>query len=174
MLKILISSVTDSLKFFKTTFCFGQIKPIRIHSRPYIHPQWLPHFVISNFFFISFMFWSTFPIFIRNTWNTWKHLKYVKFLFFISFPTFTWNQQALNYLINLTPNIQQTTRTRINRMPTFHCHTDCFKNTFCPFTLKDWYKLDKTIRNSKSISILKSRLLSLIRPLESNVIYLIL
>ena len=78
-------------------------------------------------------------------------------------------EEAPNYLINLIPKIQQTTRTRINRMPTFHCRTDCFKNSFFPSTLNDWYKLDETIRNSESISIFKSRLLSFIRPLESNV-----
>ena len=68
----------------------------------------------------------------------------------------------------MIPKIQQTTRTRINRIPTFHCRTDCFKNSFFPFTLNDWYKLDEAIRNSESISIFKSRLLSFIRPLESN------
>ena len=78
-------------------------------------------------------------------------------------------EEAPNYLINLIPKIQQTTRTSINRMPTFHCRTDCFKNSFFPSTLNDWYKLDETIRNPESISIFKSRLLSFIRPLESNV-----
>ena len=45
-------------------------------------------------------------------------------------------EEAPNYLINLIPKIQQTTRTRINRMPTFHCRTDCFKNSFCSFHAK--------------------------------------
>ena len=53
-------------------------------------------------------------------------------------------------------------------MPTFHCCTDCFKNSFFSSTLNYWYKLDETIRNSDSILIFKSRL-SLICPLESNV-----
>ena len=78
-------------------------------------------------------------------------------------------EEAPNYLINLIPKIQQTTRTRINRMPTFYCRTDCFKNSFFPSTLNDWYKLDETIRNSESISIFKSKLLSFTRPLKSNV-----
>ena len=78
-------------------------------------------------------------------------------------------EEAPNYLINLIPKIQQTTRTRINLMPTFHCRTDCFKNSFFPSTLNDWCKLDETIRNSESILIFKSRLLSFIRPFESNV-----
>ena len=78
-------------------------------------------------------------------------------------------EEAPKYLINLLPKIQHTTRTRINRMPTFHCRTNCFKKSFCPSTLNDRYKLDETIRNSESISIFKSRQLSFIRPLESNV-----
>ena len=77
-------------------------------------------------------------------------------------------EEAPNYLINLISKIQQTTRTRINYMPTFHCCTDCFKNSFFPSTLNDWYKLDETIKNSESVSIFESRLLSFIRPLESN------
>ena len=78
-------------------------------------------------------------------------------------------EEAPNYLINLIPKIQQTTRTRTNCMPTFHCRTDCFKNSFFPSTLNDWYKLDETIRNTESISIFKSKLLSFIRLLKSNV-----
>ena len=77
-------------------------------------------------------------------------------------------EEAPNYLINLIPKIQQTTRTRINCMPNFHCRTDCFKNSFFPSTPNDWYKLDETIRSSESASVFKSRLLSIIRPLESN------
>ena len=58
-------------------------------------------------------------------------------------------EEALNYLTNLIPKIQQNARTRINHMPTFHCRIDCFKNSVFPSTLNDWYKLDKTIRNSE-------------------------
>ena len=54
-------------------------------------------------------------------------------------------------------------------MSTFHCCTDCFKNSFFSFhSLNDWLQLDETIRNSESISIFKNRLLSFICPLESN------
>ena len=45
-------------------------------------------------------------------------------------------EEAPNYLINLIPKIQETTRTRINRMPTFHCRTDCFNKSFFPFYSK--------------------------------------
>ena len=47
-------------------------------------------------------------------------------------------EEAPNYLINLIPKIQQNTRTRIKRLPTFHFCTDCFKNYFFPSTLNDW------------------------------------
>ena len=43
-------------------------------------------------------------------------------------------EEASNYLINLIPKIQQTTKTKINRMPTFHCRIDYFKNLFFPST----------------------------------------
>ena len=46
-------------------------------------------------------------------------------------------EEAPNYLINLIPKIQQTTRKRINRMPTFHCRKDCFKNSFSLSTPND-------------------------------------
>ena len=46
-------------------------------------------------------------------------------------------EEVPNYLINLIPKTQQTTRTRIDRIPTFHCRTDCFKNSFFPSTLND-------------------------------------
>ena len=62
-------------------------------------------------------------------------------------------EEAPNYLINLIPKIHRT---------------DCYKNSFFPSTLNDWYKLDETIRNSQSILVFKSRLLSFIRPIESN------
>ena len=64
-----------------------------------------------------------------------------------------------NYLIKLIPKMQLT-RKRINCMPTCHCRTDCFKDSFFPSTLNDWYKLDETIRNSESVSIFKSRRLT--------------
>ena len=40
---------------------------------------------------------------------------------------------------------------------------------FFPSTLKDCFNLNPSIRNSESLAIFKSRLLSLIRPIQSNV-----
>ena len=77
-------------------------------------------------------------------------------------------EEAPNYLINLIPKCNQTIRTRNSHIPIFQCRTDCFRYSFFPSTLKDWFTLDNT-RNSKSISVFKSRLLSFIRPLQKSV-----
>ena len=78
------------------------------------------------------------------------------------------NEEAPKYLTNLIPKGQQTIVTRNSSIPTFYCRIDCFKNSFFPSTLKDWFNSDASIRNSESIAIFKSRLLSLIRPSQSN------
>ena len=74
-----------------------------------------------------------------------------------------------NYLINLIPKYDTTIRARNNSIPTFHCRTDCFKYSFFPSTLNDWFSLDINIRNSDSISLFKSRLLSFIRPVQNKI-----
>ena len=69
----------------------------------------------------------------------------------------------------MIPKSHQSFRTRSNRIPTFYCRTNCFKNSFFASALSDWFQLDVTIRNSESIAIFKSRLLSFIRPIQSDV-----
>ena len=78
-------------------------------------------------------------------------------------------ERAPNYLINLIPKCDPTIKTRNNSIPTFHCRTDCFKYSFFPSTLNDWFSLDINIRNSESISLFKSRLLSSIRLVQINI-----
>ena len=78
-------------------------------------------------------------------------------------------EEALNYLINFVPKCETNIRTRNNSIPTFNCRTNCFKYSFFPSTLNDWFNLDLNIRNSESISIFKSKLLSFIRPVQTNI-----
>ena len=78
-------------------------------------------------------------------------------------------EEAPNYLINLIPKCNQTIRARNSHIPIFHCRTDCFNYSFFPSNLKNWFNLDINIRNSESISVFKSRLLSLIRPVQKSV-----
>ena len=49
------------------------------------------------------------------------------------------------------------------------CRTNCFKNSFFPSTLNDWFNLDINIRNSESISLFKCRLLSFICPFQNSI-----
>ena len=78
-------------------------------------------------------------------------------------------KEAPNYLINLIPKCEAAIRTRNNSFPTYNCRTECFKYSFFPSTLKEWFRLDINIRNAESISLFKSRLLSFIRPNQSNI-----
>ena len=79
------------------------------------------------------------------------------------------NEESPNYLINLIPKRQQTIRTRNNHIPIYRCRTDCFQYSFFPSTLKDWFSLDDSIRNSESISAFKIKLLSSIRPVQNQI-----
>ena len=81
-------------------------------------------------------------------------------------------KEAPNYLINLIPKCEQTIRRRNNRIPSYHYRTDCFKYSFLPSTLNYWFKLDENIRNSESIAIFKSTLLSFIRLVQSNMYHI--
>ena len=81
----------------------------------------------------------------------------------------TMKDEAPNYLINLVPKCETKTRTRNNSIPTFNCRTNCFKYSFFPSTLNDWFDLDLNIRNFESISIFKSKLLSFIRSVQTNI-----
>ena len=58
-------------------------------------------------------------------------------------------EKAPNCLINLVPNCEPTIRTRNKSITTFYCRTDCFKYSFFPFTLNDWFNLDLNIRNAE-------------------------
>ena len=52
-----------------------------------------------------------------------------------------------NYLINLIPKCEAAIRTRNNNFPAYNCRTDCFKYSFFPYTLKQWFWLNISIRN---------------------------
>ena len=78
-------------------------------------------------------------------------------------------KEVPNYLINLIPKCEAAIRTRNNNVLTYNCRTDCFKYSFFPSTLKDWFWLYINIRNSEPISLFKSRLLLFICPNQRNI-----
>ena len=78
-------------------------------------------------------------------------------------------EEAPNFLIKLIPENKQTNKTRNNHIPNYNCSTDCFKFSFFSSTLNGWFNLDDNIRNSESISLFKSKLLSFIRLVQTNI-----
>ena len=79
------------------------------------------------------------------------------------------NEKVSNYLINLIPKYEPTIRTRNNRIPSHKFRTSCFKHSFFPSTLNDWFQLDINIRNSESISLFKCGLLSFVCPVQNSI-----
>ena len=77
-------------------------------------------------------------------------------------------EEAPNYLMNLIPKCNLTVRTRNSHITIFRCRTDCFKYSFFPSTLRDWFNLDDDIRNSEPMSVFKNRLLLFIRPVQNS------
>ena len=77
-------------------------------------------------------------------------------------------EEAPNYLMQLIPKCEQNIRTRNNHIPTYHCRKDCFKYSFFPSILNDWFDLDDSIRKSELILILKCSL-SFIRAIQNMV-----
>ena len=63
------------------------------------------------------------------------------------------NDKAPYYLKNIISKCHQSTRLKNNRLPTLHCRRECFKNSFFPSTMNDWFNLDSTIGDSESIAI---------------------
>ena len=51
-------------------------------------------------------------------------------------------------------------------IPTYHCRTDSFKNSFFPWIIHEWNKLDLGIRKS-TYSVFRQYLLKVIRPQPS-------
>ena len=78
-------------------------------------------------------------------------------------------EEAPNYLINLIPKCEQAIRTENNRIPVYHCRKKSFKHSFFPCTLKDWFSLGDSIRNSETTSAFKNRLLSSICPVQNKI-----
>ena len=79
------------------------------------------------------------------------------------------NNEAPNYILTLIPKSQQAITTSNNQIPNYHCRTNFFKYSFFPSTLQDWFNLNASIRKLRVLAIFKSRLLSFIRPIQSNV-----
>ena len=74
-----------------------------------------------------------------------------------------------NLSICSSSQIHHNTR-NADKVETYYCRTDIFKNSFFPYTIIEWNKLDLDVRKSKSYAIFRNTLLKLGRP-NQNTIY---
>ena len=71
------------------------------------------------------------------------------------------------YLFQLIPHESHSYNNRNSEdIPTYHCRTDSFKNSFFPWIIHEWNKLDLGIRKS-TYSVFRQYLLKVIRPQPS-------
>ena len=69
------------------------------------------------------------------------------------------------YLFDMIPKVLSTQATRnCNNIPLFNVKHEYFRNSFFPSTVIEWNKLDKSIRNSQSVSTFNKQILKFIRP----------
>ena len=69
------------------------------------------------------------------------------------------------YLFNLIPVRSTPYATRgVGNIPLIKAKHDYFKNSFFPSAIIQWNILDLSLRNSKSISVFKEKMLNFIRP----------
>ena len=77
-----------------------------------------------------------------------------------------------SYLNNLIPQYNHDYNTRqFNKVESFYCRTDVFKNSFFPYVIDEWNKLKPHIRNVESFLNFRNLILNLDkgRPLPSPV-----
>ena len=74
------------------------------------------------------------------------------------------------YLLNKIPSSQIHYNTRnTDQVETYYCRTDIFKNSFCPYTITEWNKLDLDVRKSRSYATFRNTLLKLGRPIQRTI-----
>ena len=49
------------------------------------------------------------------------------------------------------------------------CRFELFQNSFLPFTISEWNKLDPDVRNAETYSLFRKNLLAFIRPIENSI-----
>ena len=75
------------------------------------------------------------------------------------------NGNAPQYLIDILPNLVVSRNIcRKSLFNSFFCCSNYFRNSFFPFSVNEWNKLDSAIRELKSVSLFKTSLLPFIRP----------
>ena len=77
------------------------------------------------------------------------------------------NTKQPAYLYDLIPPFQRSSRNKGCIYEPF-CRTMSFKNSFLPYAIKEWNKLDPNIRNAETYASFRKMLLNFIRPKGNN------
>ena len=73
------------------------------------------------------------------------------------------------YLYNIIPKAHHNFNTRYqSRIPQFLWRSNYFKNSFFPYTIKEWNKLEPAITLADSLDVFKKLLLKTVRPLPNS------
>ena len=75
--------------------------------------------------------------------------------------------KSLPHLYELIPPLQRSHR-NTGFFKTWRCRTELFRNSFLPFIVNEWNKLDSDIQNSDSYGIFRKKLLAFIRPVGNS------
>ena len=71
--------------------------------------------------------------------------------------------KPLAYLYDIRPPFQRMSQNKGCNYELF-CQTVSFKNSFLPYVMKEWKKLDSGIRNAETYAFVLKKLLKFIRP----------
>ena len=77
------------------------------------------------------------------------------------------NTKQPAYLYDLIPPFPRSLRNKGCIYEPF-CRTVSFKNSFLPYAIKEWNKLDSEIRNAKTYASFRKMLLNFTRPIENS------
>ena len=75
-----------------------------------------------------------------------------------------------SYLFDCIPKNSSKYNTRNNDTAFgIFCRTESYKNSFFPYTIDEWNRLDSGIRNSNSYLVFRKQLLNFIRPIPNSI-----
>ena len=80
------------------------------------------------------------------------------------------NNEQPSYLFNLVPRPYHILNTRNqSQIPDIFCRTEIFSNSFFPYCIKEWKKLDHNIKRSDSYVHFRNSVLKSIRPIGNSI-----
>ena len=80
------------------------------------------------------------------------------------------NYKSPSYLYDLIPHPHHDINTRNqSQIPSLYCRTESFVNSFLPTCIKEWNKLDSSVKQSASIVQFRNAILKTIRPVQNNI-----